>query len=153
MEFVRKYPIPVIGGVVAVIVIVAFFVLATIFGWWPVVLDIALVIAALLSMALLGALVYAVLSLTRTALQIKSEVMPVLQSLKTTSSAVRESAKTASTFGVSPAVRTASLLAGVGSVASVVMGRGQVQKRSERRQKRRQEIEREMAKEELNGHR
>jgi uncharacterized membrane protein len=153
MEFVRKYPIPVIGGVVAVIVIVAFFVLATIFGWWPVVLDIVLVIAALLSMALLGALVYAVLSLTRTALQIKSEVMPVLQSLKTTSSAVRESAKTASTFGVSPAVRTASLLAGVGSVASVVMGRGQVQKRSERRQKRRQEIEREMAKEELNGHR
>ncbi len=153
MEFVRKYPIPVIGGVVAVIVIVAFFVLSTIFGWWPVVLDIVLVIAALLSMALLGALVYAVLSLTRTALQIKSEVMPVLQSLKTTSSAVRESAKTASTFGVSPAVRTASLLAGVGSVASVVMGRGQVQKRSERRQKRRQEIEREMAKEELNGHR
>jgi uncharacterized membrane protein len=151
MEFVRKYPIPVAAGVVAVLIILAFFIVATIFGWWPVVLDIVLVFAALVSLGLLGALVYAVLSFTRTALDIRSEIMPVLESLKTTTSAVREGAKTATTFGVSPAVRTASLLAGAGSIATVVLGRGQVQKRAERRQKRRMQIEREIAKGELNG--
>src|SRR5215469_17382071 len=97
MEFVRKYPIPVAAGAVGVLVIIAFVVLATIFGWWPTTLDIVLVVAALLSLVLFAALVYAVLSLTRTALQIKGEMMPVLESLKTTSSAVREGAKTAST--------------------------------------------------------
>jgi hypothetical protein len=151
MEFVRKYPIPVAAGVVAVLVILAFFIVATIFGWWPVVLDIVLVFAALISMGLLGALVYAVLSFTRTALEIRGELMPVLESLKTTTNAVREGAKTATTFGVSPAVRTASLLAGASSIANVVLGRGQVQKRAERRQKRRMQIEREIAKGELNG--
>jgi hypothetical protein len=152
MEFIRKYPIPVAGGAVAVIIILAFFVLATIFGWWPVTLDIVLIVAALLSLVLFAALVYAVLSLTRTALQIKAEMMPVLDSLKTTSSAVREGAKTASTFGVGPAVRTASLLAGAGTIATTVLGRGQVQRRAERRQKRRMQIEHENAKSELNGH-
>jgi len=151
MELVRKYPIPVAAGVVAVLIIIAFFIVATIFGWWPVVLDIVLVFAALVSLFLLAALVYAVLSFTRTALDIRSEIMPVLESLKTTTSAVREGAKTATTFGVSPAVRTASLLAGAGSIANVVLGRGQVQKRAERRQRRRMQIEREIAKGELNG--
>jgi type IV secretory pathway VirB6-like protein len=152
MEFVRKNPILVAAGVVAVIIVVAFFILATIFGWWPTTLDIVLIVAALLSLVLFAALVYAVLSLTRTALEIKAEMTPVLESLKTTSSAVREGAKTASTFGVSPAVRTASFLAGAGTIATTVLGRGQVQRRAERRQKRRQEIEREIAKSELNGH-
>jgi uncharacterized membrane protein len=151
MEFVRKYPIPVAAGVVAVLIILAFFIVATIFGWWPVVLDIVLVFAALVSLGLLGALVYAVLSFTRTALEIRSEIMPVLDSVKTTTNAVREGAKTATTFGVSPAVRTVSLLAGASSIATVVLGRGQVQKRAERRQKRRMQIEREIAKGELNG--
>jgi uncharacterized membrane protein len=152
MEFVRKYPIPVAAGAAGLIIILAFFILATIFGWWPVVLDIVLVFAALVSAGLLGALVYAVLSFTRTALDIRSEIMPVLESLKTTTSAVREGAKTATTFGVNPAVRTVSLLAGASSIATVVLGRGQVQKRAERRQKRRMQIEREIAKGELNGH-
>ncbi|MGO8948603.1 MAG: hypothetical protein ACLQUY_13270 [Ktedonobacterales bacterium] len=151
MELVKKYPLPVAAAAALVIIVVAFVVLATIFGWWPVVLDIVLVLAALISMGLLGALVYAVLSFTRTALEIRGELMPVLESLKTTSSAVREGAKTATTFGVSPAVRTASLLASAGSFATIVLGRGQAQKRAERRQKRRMAIEREIAKEELNG--
>jgi hypothetical protein len=151
MELVRKYPIPVAAGVVAVLIIIAFFIVATIFGWWPVVLDIVLVFAALVSLFLLAALVYAVLSFTRTALEIRNEIVPVLESLKTTTSAVREGAKTATTFGVSPAVRTASLLAGAGSIANVVFGRGQVQKRADRRQRRRMQIEREIAKGELNG--
>jgi len=55
---------------------------------------------------------------------------------------------------VAPAVRTASVLAGAGEVAAVVLGRGHANKRAERRQKRRQEIERELAaRGELDGHR
>jgi hypothetical protein len=123
-------------------------------GWWGTVVDIVLVFTALLSAVLLGALTLAVFLLTRTALQIKAEVMPVLDSLKSTSSAVRETAKTAGVFGVSPAVRTASLLAGAGEVAAVVLGKGHANKRAEKRQKRRQEIERELAaRGELNGYR
>lgn len=141
-------------GVVAVVVGIAFFVGATIFGWWPVVLDIVLVLAALLSGVLLGALVYAVLRLTRTVVDVKNEIMPVLNSLQTTSNAAREAAKTATAFGVDPAVRTAGMIAGAGQVASVMLGRGQAIKRSEQRQKRRAEIEREMAaRGDLNGYR
>ncbi|MGZ3673674.1 MAG: hypothetical protein ACXVCO_05145 [Ktedonobacterales bacterium] len=151
----ERVPRPVIfGGILAAVIAVVFFVLATIFGWWPVVLDIVLVGAALLSAVLLGALVYAVLQLTRTVVDVKNEIMPVLNSLQTTSNAAREAAKTATVFGVDPAVRTAGMIAGAGQVASVVLGRGQAIKRSEQRQKRRVEIEREMAaRGELNGNR
>ncbi len=151
MEFAKKYPVPVAIVAALLIIVLAFVILATIFGWWPVVLDIVLVIAALVSLVLLAALVYAVLAFTRTALEIRDELMPVLQSLKTTSNAVREGAKTATTFGVSPAVRTASFLASAGSFATVVLGRGQALKRSDRRQKRRLQIERDIAKGELHG--
>lgn len=151
----ENIPRPVlIGAIVAVLLAIAFFVLATVFGWWPVVLDIVLVGAALLSAVLLGALVYAVLKLTSTVVDIKNEVMPVLNSLQTTTNAAREAAKTATAFGVDPAVRTAGMIAGAGQVASVVLGRGQALKRSEQRQKRRMEIERELAaRGELNGYR
>ncbi len=143
-----------IVAIALVVVAIAFFVGATIFGWWPVVLDIVLVGAALLSGVLLGALVYAVLKLTSTVVDIKNEVMPVLNSLQTTTNAAREAAKTATAFGVDPAVRTAGMIAGAGQVASVVLGRGQALKRSEQRQKRRLEIERELAaRGELNGYR
>ena len=143
-----------IACAVVAVVAVVFFVVATIRGWWPVVLDIVLVIAALLSAVLLGALVYAVLKLTRTVVDIKNEIMPVLNSLQTTSNATREAAKTATAFGVDPAVRTAGMIAGAGQIASVMLGRGHTAKRSEQRQRRRIEIERELAtREDLNGHR
>lgn len=134
-------------GAVAVALIIAFVVVATIFGWWPVVLDITLVVAAIASLALLSALIYAVLSLTRTILRIRDELMPTLESLKTTSATVRETARTASAFGVQPAVRTASAVLGAREIASVVLGRGQARTRSEKRQRRRQELEREMERE------
>lgn len=149
-----KKPLIIGGAVVALVIVIVLFVWFTAAGLWPTVLDIVLIITALVSMLLLGALIYAVLSLTRTVLNIKSEVMPVLDSLKTTTSAVREGAKTASAFGVDPAVRTAGLIAGAGEVASVILGRGHTQKRVEKRQKRRLEIERELiAKGEVDGYR
>lgn len=136
--------------VVAIGIIVWF----TIAGWWPTVLDIVLVFTALVSAFMLLALVVAIFYLTRTVLQAKDELIPVLESLKSTSTTVRETAKTAGAFGVNPAVRTASVLAGAGEVASVVLGRGHANKRAEKRQKRRQEIERELAaRGELNGYR
>ncbi len=136
--------------VVAIGIIVWF----SIAGWWPTVVDIVLVFTALVSAFMLLALVVAIFFLTRTVLQAKDELIPVLESLKSTSSAVRETAKTAGAFGVNPAVRTASVLAGAGEVAAVVLGRGHAHKRAEKRQKRRQEIERELAaRGELNGYR
>src|SRR5262245_12285967 len=142
------------GAIVLSLLALAFFIAATALGWWPVVLDIALVFAALVSIALLGFLIWAVLNLTRTIVQVKDELMPVLENAKTTTNAVREGAKTATVFGVDPAVRTAGLMAGASQVAAVILGRGEARKRAERRQKRRREIERELAaREELNGHR
>lgn len=142
------------GGIALGVLLVIFFIVATVFGWWPVVVDVVLVLTALVSMVLLAALIYAVLRLTRTAIDIKNELMPVLQSLKTTSSAAREAAKTATAFGVNPAVRTAGMLVGAGEVASVILGKGEAKKRAERRQRRRVEIERELAQRgELDGYR
>jgi hypothetical protein len=138
----------IIGAVVVVVVALAFAVLATIFGWWPIVVDITLVITALASLALLSFLIYATLSLTRTVLRIRDELTPTLEALKSTSATVRETAKTASSFGVNPAVRTASAVLGATGVASAILGRGEARSRSERRQRRRQELERELEREE-----
>jgi hypothetical protein len=136
------------AAVVATLIIIGFVVVATMFSWWPVVVDITLCVAALASLILLSALIYAVFSLTRTALRIRDELMPILESLKTTATTVRETARTASSFGVQPAVRTASAVLGAGEIASVILGRGQARSRSEKRQRRRQELEREMEREE-----
>lgn len=139
----------IIAGVAgAAIIVIAFVVVATIFSWWPVVVDITLVFAALASLLLLAALIYAVMSLTRTVLRIRDELIPTLESLKTTATTVRETARTASSFGVQPAVRTASAVFGAGEIASVVLGRGQARTRSEKRQRRRLQLEREMEREE-----
>lgn len=145
-------PLIIGGAVAAVIITIALVVLFSVLGWWPALLDIALIFAALVSIGLLSALIYAVVNLTRTIVQVRDEMMPVLQSLRTTSSAVREGAKTATTFGVDPAVRTVGVLAGSAQVAGVLFGKGEARKRADKRQKRRQEIERELvARRELDG--
>lgn len=143
-----------IGGAIAVLLVtVGLTVLFTLEGWWPVVVDIVLTVTALASMLMLLALIAAVIFFIRTLLDFKSELMPVLDSLRQTGSAVQSTASTFTDLGVKPAVRTASVVVGVRSVASAVLGRGQVHKRSDQRQRRRQEIEREMARRgELNGH-
>jgi hypothetical protein len=146
MENVERYrPWIIIGAIVVGILIIAFVVLATIFGWWPVVVDIVLVITALLSLIMLGALTYATVMLIRTIRGTRDEIIPVLESLKDTTSTVQATAKAASAFAVRPSVRTASFVVGAGEVASTIFGRGRPRKRSEQRQQRRKEIEREMA--------
>jgi len=143
MERYRPYII--IGAIVAAVLIIAFVVVATIFGWWPVVVDIVLVVTALISLVMLGGLTYATVVLIRTIQGARDEIMPVLESLKATTSTVQATAKTASAFGVSPSVRTASFVVGAGEIASTIFGRGRPRKRSEQRQQRRREIEREMS--------
>jgi hypothetical protein len=132
-------------GVAAAFLVVAAAVVITIFGWWPVVVDIVLVITALVSGVMLMALTLAVISFASTVREMREEIIPVMESLKATSNAVRETARTATSIGVAPAVRTASFVVGASEIASVVLGRGRARKRAQERQKRRHEIEREMA--------
>ena len=143
MEKCKPYII--IGAIAAVVIVIAFVVVATIFSWWPVVVDIVLVLTALLSLIMLGALTFATIVLIRTIQGTRDEIMPVLESLKATTSTVQATAKTASAFGVTPSVRTASFVVGASEIASTILGRGRPRKRSEKRQQRRRELEREMA--------
>ncbi len=123
-------------------------------GWWPVVRDIVIVATALLSLILLACLGLAVLYLTTTILSVKRELTPVLESLKSTSQSVSETARVASDLGVAPTVRTASVLVGAAEAASVILGRGHVRSRAQKRAQRRQEVERELtARGEFDGHR
>lgn len=146
MENIERYrPYIIIGAIVLTLLIIAFVVLATIFGWWPVVVDIVLVLTALLSLIMLGALTYATIVLIRTIQGTRDEILPVLESLKATTSTVQATAKAASAFGVAPSVRTASFVVGAGEIASTILGRGRPRKRSEQRKQRRIQIEREMA--------
>jgi hypothetical protein len=148
------------AGICLVVIVGVFIGLATWLGWWPyiftvilpIVLDIVLVIAAITTAVMVLALILAVLNLTRTITEIRDEVMPVLDALRSTSTAVRETAKTATSFGVSPAVRTASFVVGATELASVVFGRGKTRRRAQERQKRRAQYERDMARKgDLNG--
>ena len=146
MENVQRYkPYIIIGAIVAAAIVIAFVIVATWLGWWPVVVDIVLVVTALISLVMLGGLTYATIVLIRTIQGARDEIMPVLESLKATTSTVQATAKTASAFGVSPSVRTASFVVGAGEIASTILGRGRPRKRSEKRQQRRRELGREMA--------
>ncbi|HEV8193757.1 MAG TPA: hypothetical protein VGP82_20075 [Ktedonobacterales bacterium] len=150
----RARPWIIVGGIVATILIIAFVVVATIFGWWPVVVDIVLVFTALVSLIMLAALTFAVIYFVRTIVEMRAEIIPVLESLKATTETVQATAEATKTFGVGPSVRAASFVVGAGEIASVILGRGRARKRSEKRQRRRQEIEHELAaRGELDGHR
>ena len=149
MQRWRNLAIGIGGGVAVVVLLLAIW--FTIEGWWGVVVDIVLAFTALIGFVMLGVLTLAVIFLIRTILEIKAEVMPVLDSLKSTTSTVRETAKTAQAFGLAPAVRTASFVVGASEIAGTILGRGHARKRSDQRQKRRQQIERELAAEQTGG--
>jgi hypothetical protein len=148
----RNAIITLVAAVLAVII--AAVVLITLNGLWPVVRDIVIVITALVSLVLLAFLGLAVIYLTVTIIDVKRELTPVLESLRTTSQSVSDTARVASDLGVAPTVRTASVLVGAAEAAGIILGRGHVRTRAQRRAQRRQEIERELAaRGELNGNR
>ncbi len=132
-------------GIVAAVLILAFAILATIFGWWPVVLDIVLVFVVLLNGVLLVFLTLAVVNFMRTIREMRDEITPVITSLRDTTTTVRETAKTASSYGVNPVVRTASMVLGAAGVAGITLGPGKAKGRAAARQRRREEIEKERA--------
>lgn len=132
-------------GIVAIVLILTFAILATIFGWWPVVLDIVLVLVVLLNGVLLTFLTLAVINFMRTIREMRDEVMPVILSLRDTTTTVRETAKTASSYAVNPVARTASMVLGAAGVAGIVIGPGKTRRRAQERQKRREEIEKQKA--------
>ena len=142
------------GAVVAFAIIVAAIVLISVAGAWPIVLDIVLIITALISLAVLVLLAAAVFYLATTLLDVKRELTPVLESLQSTTQTVSATAKVASDLGVGPTVRTASVLVGAAEAATVILGRGHVRARAQKRAQRREEVARElMARGELNGSR
>ncbi len=145
--------LPIVAAVI-VLAVVGGAVLISITGQWPVVRDIVIVLTAVFSLLLLAFLGLAVIYLTMTILNVKRELTPVLESLKATTQSVSETARVASDLGVAPTVRTASVLVGAAEAASVILGRGQVRARAQKRAQRRLEVERELiARGELNGHR
>ncbi len=141
----RRLRLYIIIGIAAAVLILAFAVVATIFGWWPVVLDIVLVLVVLLNGVLLTFLTLAVINFMRTIREMRAEIMPVVLSLRDTTTTVRETAKTASSYAVNPVARTASLVLGTAGVAGIVIGPGKTRRRAQERQKRREEIEKQKA--------
>jgi ABC-type multidrug transport system fused ATPase/permease subunit len=133
------------AGIVAFVIILAFAVVATIFGWWPVILDIVLVLVVLLNGVLLTFLTLAVINFMRTIREMRAEITPVIASLRDTTTTVRETAKTTSSYAINPVARTASLVVGAAGVAGIVIGPGRARRRAQERQKRREEIEKQKA--------
>ena len=141
-----------LGAAVVVIIGVGALVVFSVFGLWAVVRDIVICLTALVSLLLLAFLGAAVFYLTVTLINIRRELTPVLESLKSTSQTVSVTARVASDFGVAPNVRTASVLVGAAETAAAVLGRGHARSRAHKRAQRRQEVERELqARGELNG--
>ena len=134
------------GAIIFVLLIITFFVLATIFSWWPVVLDIVLVIAALTTTILLGCLIYAMLMLVRVVKDMRDEIVPVVRAIGATSGAVAETARAATGYAVRPAARTVALVTGALGTFGFMLG-NTTRKRAQTRQQRRDVIAREMAQE------
>jgi hypothetical protein len=142
----------IIGGVVLGLVLLGAIVTALIYislyGEWANVRDGFLIMLALMVLAAMGAMMFSLYVLTTLVLALRSEIMPILESLKDTTATVRDTTKLASDFAIAPGVRTASVLIGAQQMASVLLGRGKAYKRAQRREQRRQEL---LARGELDG--
>ena len=132
----------IIGGMVFVLISIGLIVLFSILGIWPEVRDVSLVILAFFTFVALGFLSYAAFVLISLAVQVKKEVTPVLDSLRDTTDTVRETARVASDFTITPGVKAASTLVGAAQVAGIFFGVGRARKRAEKRAQRRREMAR-----------
>ena len=142
----RRQRLYIIIGIAAAVLILAFAVLATVFGWWPVVLDLVLVVVVLINGVMLGFLAWAILTVIRTIREMRAEITPVIASLADTATTVQETAKTATgRFGIGPVVRTTTLLMSAAGVARTMLGRGNTPTRAAARQQRREEIDQQIA--------
>jgi hypothetical protein len=141
----RRMRLYIILGVAVAILILAFAIVATIFGWWPVVLDLVLVIVVLINGVMLAFLAWAILTLIRTIREMRAEITPIIGSLGETATTVTETAKVTRQFGVGPVARTATLLVSAAGVVQTMLGRGNTPTRAAVRQKRREEVDQQIA--------
>jgi hypothetical protein len=149
---VRRFWPLILAGVVAFLIGIGLLIWFSIAGWWPIVVDVVIVLTCAVSLLMLALLGGAIFYLTVTLLNIRRELTPVLESLKSTSQTVSQTARVASDLGLAPTVRTASALVGAVETAAVVLGKGHTRSRAQKRAQRRNEVERElMARGELNG--
>src|SRR5262245_60797583 len=142
----RRQRLYIIIGIAAAVSILVFAVVATIFGWWPVVLDLVLVIVVLINGVMLVFLALAVLNVIRTIQEMRAEITPVIGSLAETATTVQETAKTTtSRFGIGPVVRTTTLMMSAAGVARTMLGPRRTPTRAEARQKQREEVDKQIA--------
>jgi hypothetical protein len=141
----RRMRLYIIIGVAVTILILAFAIGATILGWWPVVLDLVLVIVVLINAVMLAFLAWAILTVIRTIREMRAEITPIIGSLGETATTVTETAKVTRLFGLRPVARTATLLVSAAGVAQTMLGRGITPTRAEARQKRREEVDQQLA--------
>ncbi len=142
----RRLRLYIIIGIAAAVLILAFAVVATIFGWWPVVLDLVLIVVVLINGVMLGFLGWAILTVIRTIREMRAEITPVVASLAETATTVQETAKsTSGRFGYGPVVRTTTLLMSAAGVARTMLGSRRTPTRTEARQQRREEIDQQIA--------
>jgi hypothetical protein len=148
----RRLRLYIIIGIAAAVLILAFAVVATIFGWWPVVLDIVLIVVVLINGVMLGFLGWAILTVIRTIREMRAEITPVIGSLAETATTVQETAKsTTGRFGYGPVVRTTTLLMSAAGVARTMLGSRRTPTRAAARQQRREEIEQQKAEQQKAG--
>lgn len=137
----------IIIGIVVLVVLVAGFILAGIFGLLLDVLYISLIVLAAFTLVSTFYLIYAIWVLIRTITTVRDEVKPLLASVEQTVGIVRNTAmtagQTASTIGstaqlakefaVAPTVRAVAGLMAVQQMMRIFVGKGRTETRHEQR--------------------
>lgn len=136
-------------GIVVLVLLIAGFILAAIFGLLLDVLYIFLIILAALTLVSTGFLVYAILMLVQSVTTVRNELKPLLASVQETVGIVKDTARTAgqtaATVGstaqltrdlaVGPSVRAAATVLAGQQMLRVFMGKGRTKSRYEQRRK------------------
>lgn len=163
MKRARRYLL--IGGVVALVLLIAGFIIAGIFGVLLDVLYIALIILAFFSLISTAVLIYALLMLIGTISTVRNEMKPLIDSVQETVGVVRgsvqetmdtvkETAKSAGRtanaigstarltreFAIGPSVRLVALIVAGQQILRVFLGRGHARKRLEERRQEQMEL-------------
>jgi hypothetical protein len=142
-----------ISGIVVLILLVAGFILAGIFGFLLDVLYIFLIILAALSLISTGFLIYAILMLIQSITTVRNELKPLIASVQETVGIVKDTAKTAGQtattigstaqltkeFAVGPSVRAAATVLAGQQMVRVFVGKGKTKSRYEQRRKQQRE--------------
>ncbi|HLJ33541.1 MAG TPA: hypothetical protein VKU38_07820 [Ktedonobacteraceae bacterium] len=140
-------------GIVVLVLLIAGFILAGIFGLLLDVLYISLIILAALTLISTCFLIYAILMLVQSIRTVRNELKPLIASVQETVGIVKDTAKTAGQtattigstaqltkeFAVGPSVRAAAAVIAGQQMLRVFMGKGRTKSRYEQRRKQQME--------------